>query len=150
MHHELRTEIEIDAPIDVVWDVLVDLERHEEWNPFIVSSSGRVAVGERLVNRIVQPGRRAMTFRPTVTEVDPPRTFEWLGRLLVPGLFDGRHRFELRSTPTGGTVLVHSEQFDGVLVRLQRSMVDTTTREGFVAMNEALRARAEARAAAAR
>ncbi|MEO1058611.1 MAG: SRPBCC domain-containing protein [Actinomycetota bacterium] len=146
MRHAIQTEITIDAPPDVVWRALTDLERYSEWNPFILSATGTVAVGERLVNRLQPPGGRAMTFKPTVTEVEPARTFEWLGRLLVPGVFDGRHRFELEPTPGGGTRMVHSEQFSGLLVRLLRSSLDTTTVAGFTAMNEALRDHVEASA----
>jgi hypothetical protein len=146
MHHELHTEITINAPSDVVWQVLVDLDRYAEWNPFVVEASGRVGVGERLVNRLQPPGGRAMTFRPTVTEVDGGRVLEWLGRLGLPGVFDGRHRFELRATPSGGTTLVHTERFDGLLVRAMRSGLDTNTKAGFEAMNAALKTRAEAQA----
>ncbi|MEM9513382.1 MAG: SRPBCC domain-containing protein [Actinomycetota bacterium] len=144
MRHTIQTEVTIDAAPDVVWRALTDLERYGEWNPFVVSARGRVAVGEQLVNRLEPPGGRAMTFKPTVTEAEPARTFEWLGRLVVPGLFDGRHRFELEPTAGGGTRLVHSEQFSGLLVRAMRRSLDTTTLAGFTAMNEALRDRVEA------
>ena len=147
MRHELHTEITIDAPTRVVWEVLVDLDRYAEWNPFVVRSSGTVAVGERLVNRLQPPGGRAMTFRPTVTQVETGRAFEWLGRLGLPGIFDGRHRFELRETPSGETVLTHTEQFAGILVRAMRTSLDDNTKAGFEAMNAALKARAEAQAA---
>ena len=149
MHNELQTEVAIDAPAEVVWEVLVDLEAYNEWNSFIVQSAGRAEIGERLVNRMQPPGGRAMTFKPTVTEVEAGRTFEWLGRLGLPRLFDGRHRFELESTPSGGTTLIHSEYFDGLLVRFLRSSLDTSTKAGFEAMNAALKTRAEARAGSA-
>ena len=41
-------------------------------------------------------------------------------------------------------MVIHSEQFDGVLVRLMRSSLDKGTMAGLVAMNRALKARAEA------
>jgi len=85
-----------------------------------------------------------MTIKPTVTVVEEGSVFEWLGRLGAPGIFDGRHRFELHPTATG-TRLVHDEYFRGVLVRLLRSSLDNETTARFVAMNSALRARAEAR-----
>ena len=146
MHHELHTEIEIDATPEVVWEVLTDLDQYADWNPFIVEAAGETVVGQRLTNRLQPPGGRAMTFRPRVTEVETDATFEWLGRLGLPGVFDGRHRFELQSTGSGGTRLVQREQFDGVLVRFMRSSLDTRTRAGFEAMNAALKDRAEARA----
>ncbi len=143
MGHQLHTEIHIEAAPGVVWSVLTDLERYADWNPFIVSSSGRVEVGERLTNRLQPPGGRAVTFRPVVTAVEAERTFEWLGRLGLPRLFDGRHRFELTATPEGGTRVVHGERFRGLLVPLMRRSLDTTTLAGFEAMNAALKARCE-------
>lgn len=146
MRHQLNTEIRIAAPPQQVWQILTDLEGYASWNPFVISSSGRVAVGERLVNRMQAPGRKPQTFKPTVTQVEPARSFEWLGRLGLPGIFDGRHRFDLEPTGDGGTLLMHREFFSGILVRLLRRMVDTETRRGFELMNEALKSRAESNA----
>lgn len=148
MAHHLHTEVEIDAAPATVWTILTDLADYSEWNPFITSSTGTVATGERLVNRLEPPGGKALTFRPTVTEVDEGRAFEWLGRLKLPGLFDGRHRFEL--IPHGdGTRLIQTESFTGMLVPMLRQSLDTGTVAGFRAMNVALKARAEAVAAKA-
>lgn len=144
MEHQLHTEIDIDAPLETVWQVLTDLGSYSEWNPFIVAADGNVVVGERLTNRLQPPGGKAMTFRPTVTAVEQGHVFEWLGRLVLPGIFDGRHRFELDSNANGGTHLLHTEQVNGVLVRFVRKSLDTKTREGFIVMNSALKARAEA------
>ncbi len=145
MRHELHTEIEIAADPATVWAVLTDLDDYANWNPFIVEAAGVVAVGQRLTNRLQPPGGRAMTFKPTVTVVEEGSVFEWLGRLGLPGIFDGRHRFELHPTATG-TRLVHNEHFSGLLVRLLRSSLDSQTKDGFLAMNSALRARVEAMA----
>jgi hypothetical protein len=142
MHHELHTEIDIDAPPEVVWQVLTDLDRYPEWNPFITSSVGKAAVGETLVNRMDPPGGRAMTFKPQVTVVEDGKTFEWLGKLVFSGVFDGRHRFDVEASPTG-TKFTQSESLDGILVRFLRKSLDTTTKSGFEALNLALKARAE-------
>lgn len=143
VHHELHTEVEIAAPALVVWESLTDLAAYEDWNPFIVSARGRAEVGEKLTNRMQPPGGKAITFKPTVTVVEPPVAFEWFGRLGLPGILDGRHRFELRASVDGNTILRHSETFDGLLVRLVRKSLDTTTMAGFDAMNAALKARVE-------
>ena len=142
MRYHLHTDIEIDAPPDAVWNILIDLGSYSEWNPFVVSSQGTVAVGEQLTNRLQPPGGKAMTFRPKVTAVETERVFEWLGRLGLPGIFDGRHRFEIEATPTGSR-LTHTEAFNGVLVRFMKKSLDSQTVQGFEAMNSALKARAE-------
>ena len=148
MHHELHTQVDIEATPETVWKVLTDLDHYSEWNPFIVEASGEVAVGKKLTNRMQPPGGKAMTIKPAVTAVEPAETFEWLGHLGTRGVFDGRHRFELQATPSGGTRVMHSEQFDGVLVRIMRKWLDTQTKSGFEVMNAALKTRAEAAAGA--
>ena len=148
MRHDIRAEIDIEAPPAEVWRHLVDLAAFRDWNPFIPTASGVAEVGQKLSLRLQPPGGRGITIRPTVTEVVQGSVFEWLGHLVVRGLLDGRHRFELMPTPSG-THLVQSESFGGVLVRLLRRSLDGGTRAGFEAMNIALRRRVrEAHAAA--
>jgi hypothetical protein len=144
MNHELHTTIDIDATPAIVWEILTDLTGYSDWNPFITSSAGRPEVGEKLINRMVPPGGKAMTFKPRVTVIEDGKTFEWLGRLVLPGVFDGRHRFELLATPTGGTRLIQAEYFGGVLVGFLRRSLNTETLQGFELMNVALKTRAEA------
>ena len=140
MAHSIRTETLVAAPPAAVWQVLTEFEAPREWDPFIGAIDGQARVGDRLRVRF----RRGMTFRPTVTEVRPGRLLEWLGRLFIPGLFTGRHRFEL--VPEGdGTRLVHSERFTGLLVPVFRRMLAETERE-FGAFNAALKARVESMA----
>jgi hypothetical protein len=140
VRHDIRTEIDIEAPPEVVWPHLIGLLAYADWNPFITAANGSAEVGQRLSLRMEPPGGRAMTFRPRVTAVSEAEHFEWLGHLGVPGLFDGRHRFELVATDSG-TRFVQSEAFRGLLVRPLRTMLDGPTRKGFEAMNDALRRR---------
>ena len=134
----LVTTIAIAASPAAVWAALIDLERYPAWNPFITSATGDLREGGRLRVRIAPPGGRPMTFKPTVTVVDPERRLEWLGHLGVPGLFDGRHAFTLEEGPDGATHLTQEESFSGALVALLGGSLQRTE-AGFVAMNEALR-----------
>jgi hypothetical protein len=56
------------------------------------------------------PGGKPMTFKPTVLAADPARELRWLGRVLMPRLFDGEHGFRLEPT-VGGCRLHHGETF---------------------------------------
>lgn len=140
---ELRTEIEIAAPAGAVWAILIDLGRFAAWNPFMPEAQGDVQEGARLRVRIEPPGGTGMTFTPTVTRVEPEREFRWLGRLLLPGVFDGEHIYELVPLAEGRTRFVQREVFRGVLVPFFWNSLNTHTRLGFEAMNAALKQQAE-------
>jgi hypothetical protein len=144
----LSSTIDIDASPAVVWGVLTDQEAFGDWNPFVTRFAGELVLGGRLEVRIAPPGGRGMTFRPTVTALEPQRRLEWLGRFLLPGVFDGRHLFELVELPDGGTRLTQSETFSGVLVRVSGGTLSSTL-DGFEAMNKAIKLRAERVAVAA-
>lgn len=142
MTRRIDTEILIQAPPQRVWSVLTDFAAYSQWNPFIVSITGRAEWGERLAVHI-QAGGKQHLFKPVVLQATAPTRLRWLGRLGVPGLFDGEHGFEL--IPEGaGTRLIQTESFQGFLVPLLWRKVEPTTRAGFEAMNQALKARAEA------
>jgi uncharacterized protein YndB with AHSA1/START domain len=95
--HEIATEVTIDAPSPAVWRVLMDFARYPEWNPFVREISGAAEVGQRLRVTLGPPGGKGMRFRPKVLVVEPNTEFHWIGRLLLPGIFDGRHYFRLRA-----------------------------------------------------
>ena len=58
MRHELRTEIDIEAPPDRVWAELADLNAYADWNPFITRAEGAAEAGRRLSLRM-QPATSA-------------------------------------------------------------------------------------------
>jgi hypothetical protein len=134
----IETTIDIAADPETVWRILTDFEHVASWNSFITGIDGHPAVGERLRVEITPPGRRATTFRPTVTAAEPAELLEWQGSLGPSGLFDGRHRFALTSTGDGATTLVHSETFRGILVPVLWRHLRDITREGFEQFNRAL------------
>ena len=39
-------EVEINAPLDTVWEVITDLPRYGDWNPFVVQCESTLKVGE--------------------------------------------------------------------------------------------------------
>jgi hypothetical protein len=139
---ELTAEIEIAASPDRVWEVLTDLDAYPAWNPFIRRASGELREGARLEVVIQPPGRRAVTIRPTILRCEPARELRWLGRLLLPAVFDGEHRHMLEAIGEDRTRYVQGERFTGFLVGAGRRLLDDTLR-GFEAMNEALKVRVE-------
>ncbi|ELY55597.1 hypothetical protein C491_15542 [Natronococcus amylolyticus DSM 10524] len=140
---EIVTEIEIDASPDAVWTVLTDFASYPEWNP-VLEIDGEPTEGERLEVTTVYENTRPMTFRPTVLVANEPTEFRWQGRLFVPGLYDGEHRFVLTTSDDGErTRLTHAETFRGALVGFINRRIGDDVETGFKQMNEALKQRVE-------
>jgi hypothetical protein len=142
MRFEISHQIDIDAPPAAVWQHLVDTDAYGEWNPFIRRLTGNVAVGERLAIRIAPPAAREMSFRPVVLAVEAESELRWLGRVLIPGLFDGEHSFHLEMLPGGRTRFTQRERFRGLLVGFSKTTL-AKTRDGFEQMNVGLKQRVE-------
>jgi len=139
----LDASIDIAASPERVWQVISDLPAYVRWNPFIVRAGGGLAVGGRLRVTIVAPGHRSVTFRPTILALEPGRSVTWLGRTVLPGLFDGRHTLSVTPADDGARFRTR-EEVSGILVPLLGGIMRDSQR-GFELMAAAVKARAEGR-----
>jgi uncharacterized protein YndB with AHSA1/START domain len=109
-------EVRVDAPIDLVWDVVTKPEHVQHWfsQTDLVAEAG--AEGEF---RFAHEGERPDTvLRAVVERVEPPHTFElrWTGH---PGEPEDDHpwttvQFALSSDGAGTRLRVTESGFDGV------------------------------------
>ena len=139
----LETEIDINAPREKVWNILVNFENYPQWNPFIKSIRGDLKVRKRLEVLIQLPGSKTFRVTPKVTSYKQFHRFSWLGSVFIYGLFDGHHIFELEENGDQGIKFIHKEEFSGILVPLMWGQLKTKTREGFELMNQSIKELAE-------
>jgi hypothetical protein len=139
---KIRSDIIMNASPEDVWRILTDFAAYPEWNPFIRTIKGTPKAGERLEVHLRPPGRREMVFHPKVIRALKGRELRWIGRLLVAGLFDGEHRFTIEPQADGRVRFIQAELFSGLFVPLLPGMI-ADTEQGFIAMNRALKERAE-------
>lgn len=140
----IETEIEIEAPADAVWKELANTEAYADWNPFVRRISGNLEAGEYLQVTVGADGNSPMDFTPEVLVANPNEELRWVGRLGFKGIFDGEHYFILEKTDRGTTIFHHGENFTGLLGYPLIALIREDTHSGFLAMNEALKNRAEA------
>lgn len=143
---ELKTSIRIKASPDHVWDVLTDFDKYPEWNPFIKEINGKLKVRKRLKVKMQPPGDKIYTLRPKVVSHQSEKRFSWMGHLLIVGLFDGHHIFELEEQDNGSTLFIHREEFSGLLVPLFWNKIHTEIKDGFEKMNKSLKGLVEMKA----
>ena len=140
---EIKKEVIINATPEKVWAVLTDFKSYPAWNPFIKLVEGNVEVGNKLTVTIMQSGEKGTTFKPKVLTLVPAKELSWLGRLLLPNIFDGKHKFELINNGNGTTTFRQSENFTGILVPFFKKQLENNTAKGFEGMNEKLKELAE-------
>lgn len=137
---EQTITVDIDAPVERVWQVLTDIDRWPEWTDSVTSA-------RRLDSGDLRPGSRAELVQPripkgvwTVTVVEPELAFTW--EQTGPGVrTTARHRLE--PLPGGSTrvhLAVEQAGWLGATVgRLYRRLTDR-----YLAMESAgLKARSE-------
>ena len=131
---EIQTQIDIDAPVSVVWDVLTDFSGFHEWNPMVTSADGSASEGSTATLRYRSNIGVPLHFRVLITRSRAGRELRWVGSRMG---ISGEHYFQL-NTDGAGTHFVHGEVFRGLLAKplsfLFRDQVPV-----FEAFNEALR-----------
>ncbi len=74
---DVRTDpVQINAPIDVVWAVLTDVDRYGEWNPFTPEVRTDFKIGSP-VDMQVTMGRRMLDITEYVCAFEEPRLIAW-------------------------------------------------------------------------
>ncbi len=76
---EIGSSIDIAATAGTVWDILMDVRRYREWNPFIVEAWGSLGVGERVHVRVQSSLGLRLPFRATVLARCDARDLRWRG-----------------------------------------------------------------------
>ncbi len=142
MKKDIRTEIEINASAEKVWQVLSDFESFPKWNPFVVKVLGKAKEGARLEIEVQLPESRLLKFTPIVLKAEPNKELRWVGTMPT-GAFRGEHFYQIESLAENKVRFIHGEHFSGWMVRLIWAMVGKATEKGYLLMNEALKREVE-------
>ncbi len=69
-------EVTIEAPAQLVWDVIVDFENYHLWNEFCPRIDGKLEMGHAVVMQ-VDLGNGPQEQVEYITEIDAPRRIVW-------------------------------------------------------------------------
>jgi hypothetical protein len=149
----LQTQVEIKAPASAVRSVLFDFADYPKWNPFIVKVDGTVAEGSEIYVTVVPVGGPEINANAKVLTMTPNH-LAWKGSGLsqvgsgpvsvdIPGVLSARHDFIIEELGPDRTLFHNNDDFSGAAVATYDMK---PIKAGLDAMNEALKARAEAAA----
>ena len=92
---KISTEIVINAPVERVWNELTAFGKYPDWNPFIRKLTGDIREGGAIEVTFQIRDSSPVVFTPVIRKLIQNETLQWEGRLLMPGIFTGRHMFRL-------------------------------------------------------
>lgn len=115
----IREQIEIAAPIPVVWAVFSVLDEWDDWNT--ACQSCHLIEGEEMsagacFSFVVRPFTLPIKVKPRITECEPGRKVVWEGERLG---IHAVHTWIFRETD-GKVTLISHEEFSGPLIWLAR------------------------------
>lgn len=143
--HSISTEpVTINAPTQVVWDILTDFEKYPEWNPFSVKAESTLKVGKPVVLYIAQKNGKLMKQTFTLDVFEPPHKIVWrLPRIIHRRIFNACR--EQRVTPIDDQHCTYAtcDIFAGWLAGSIHKANSAWVKEGFQNMITALKTRAE-------
>ncbi|NYG58835.1 hypothetical protein BJ980_001758 [Nocardioides daedukensis] len=147
--------IEIDAPLETVWQVMLDVDAYPEWNPFVVKAecNNPPRVGDPILLHVKWANGKGVNSPERIKVLEAPAgdssgtttatlayVFEgWPAKL---GLVKGIRYQRLRQVGGGPTTYSTVEEFSGPLVKLAGP---ARVAEGFARHARALKERAESR-----
>jgi hypothetical protein len=140
---EIRTEIDIRAPVEKVWDLLTDFKNFELWNPFIRKIEGTPSLGTKIKIHLRTSAGKSRTYQPKITKLEPFKELRWFGKSTIPGIFNGERIFILEPIESNQIRFIHKEIFTGLLVHLVGNRLDKDMYSSFISMNEALKENSE-------
>ncbi len=142
MKKAIHTEIEIAASPEKVWGILSDFDSFGSWNPFISKVDGKLGEDEKIKIDVELKGSRTLKLNAIISKVVPNKELVWGGGLPF-GLFTGEHFYRIEKLGEDTVRFIHGENFTGLLVRFIWGAKGKQIGAAYVALNEALKKRAE-------
>jgi hypothetical protein len=133
-----RSDVEIVAGIQSVWDIMAAIDRWPEWNPDVKEASldGELAEGSRFRWR-----SGAVRITSTLRRVEPPHVLAWTGKTFS---IDAIHVWHLEGH-AGNTMVTTYESWEGVIARLFRGASQKTVEKAIQTGLRYLKTEAERR-----
>lgn len=140
---KIETDIVISAPMEKVWDILMDFDKWKKWNPIVNDARGVASLGSKIqVVMRGSEGRDGQKYTATIKTFEAPRLFRWRGTMMHGALMTNDKVFELEPSEDG-TRVYHAEEFSGLMVPLFWGKMKDFVPKALNSLNQALKKQAE-------
>ncbi len=140
---EIKTEMQIAASPDKVWEILMNLPEWANWNPIITKIEGELKVGSELsITMADEKGNPGRNYKSTITAIDEHKRFRFIGKMMAKFMFSADRIIELEESPKG-TRFTQREVYTGIMVSLFWKKMNTDATRMLRIMNLALKKKVE-------
>ncbi|MGH8505278.1 MAG: SRPBCC family protein [Stenotrophobium sp.] len=134
--------VEIDAPAARVWEVITDLKRYPEWNPFMRECSTTFKPGDP-IDMKVQLMAKPQPQREWVLEYVEGKRFAYNMKPVPAGALSSFRSHEVEALSDHRTRYRSYFHLKGWLMPLVRALLGARLQKGFAGMTQGIQQRAE-------
>jgi len=139
----IENRIGVQAPAEVIWNLIANLAGWSAWNPLYPQAAGDIRIGSTLTLTLALPGQSPRQIQPVVLEWVPNEQLHW--RLsMMGGLVKTVRYIEIEQLAEASCIVSNGEIFGGLMGPSAAKQMGRSIHRGFKEMNEALKKAAEA------
>ncbi len=143
MQRAVEHRIGIQAPAELIWELISDFSTWEQWNPVHPRAEGQLKIGTSLSVHQALPGEPVRVIQPVVQDWVPYEQLHWRSTRLG-GFVTAIRYIEIETMGPGSSTFSNGELFMGLLVRWISRDDRRKLKAAYTQMGEALRDHAEA------
>jgi hypothetical protein len=132
--------LDIEAPADVVWEVISDFSRYGEWNPFVVSCRTSLVPGEPIDMQVKVFEAFAQSQREWIFDNRPGVGFSYG---LKGSALASRRSHEIQPVSADRSRYVSHFELTGWLAPIVKALMSRNLERGFAGMSNGIKRQAE-------
>jgi hypothetical protein len=140
---KVEHRIGIQAPAEVIWEILSDIDNWPTWNPTYPKASGKLGIGKQLDLTLALPDTGPRDLAPYIADWVPETQILWTESFNA-GMVKTVRFIEIENLGPANCIVSNGEQVDGLLAEIWLHKRRRALKKGYGAMSEALRDKAEA------
>jgi hypothetical protein len=139
---KIESRIGIQAPPEIVWEVLSNIDAWPGWNPLYPQASGEMKIGGRWSLCVAYPGEPHRQSEPRMLDWVPQEQI-LLADLHWGGWVKSVRYIEIDEVDKGACIVSNGEIFSGLIAEFYGNKHRRPRKKGFQAMSDALKREAE-------
>jgi Regulator of chromosome condensation (RCC1) repeat len=139
LHLLYRSEARIAAPAARVWEVLMDLPRYPDWNPYTIAMQSTLQIGDPMIMSVKMSESLTLEQTEYIRVLEPGHKVCWGIDTDSPEFNSGERCQWLEELPQGGTLYVTEDLIEGTANPLVTALFGDAVENGFDAVALALK-----------